>query len=62
MLIIYWGKKIRLQNGMHSAISFYGENLHMRIETALEACDQGVTGGVPGRWKRNTFIFVCPHF
>lgn len=61
MLNIYW-KKIRLQNSMHSMISFYGKSLHISIEIALEACDQGVTVGLPGRWEHDTFIFACLYF
>lgn len=43
---------------MHSMTSFYGENLHISIETALEECDQGVTGRLPGRWEHILFLLV----
>lgn len=61
VLIIYW-EKIRLQDSMHSMTSFYGENLHISIETALEGCERGVRVGLPGGWGLGTLVFACPYF
>ena len=61
MLIIYW-EKIRLQDSMHSMTSFYGENLHISIETALEGCERGVTARLPGRMGTWHFGFCLPIF
>ena len=58
-MIIYW-KKIRLQNSMHSMISFYEGDLHISIEIVLEGCDQGVTADLPGRWNI-ILLFLLAH-